>query len=190
MLLSQRPRLITSLVLLLAASAASPAAATAQESNPKGSRPNILFIFSDDHATDAIGAYGGRLAGVDPTPRIDQLASEGMVFRRSFCTNSICGPSRAVILTGKHSHVNGFEQNGNRFDGGQPTFPKMLKKAGYTTAMIGKWHLGSDPQGFDYWDVLPGQGAYYNPRLKRAEGPRVVEGHCTDIDTDLALECR
>ena len=191
MLPSSRPRLLTSLTTLLACAAATTTAATAapiQEDGPKGSRPNILFIFSDDHATDAIGAYGGRLAEGDPTPRIDQLASEGMVFRRSFCTNSICGPSRAVILTGKHSHVNGFQQNGNRFDGGQPTFPKMLKKAGYTTAMIGKWHLGSDPQGFDYWDVLPGQGAYYNPRLKRAEGPRVVEGHCTDIVTDLALE--
>ena len=150
-------------------------------------RPNILFIFSDDHATDVIGAYGGRLASVDPTPRIDQLAAEGMVFKRSFCTNSICGPSRAVILTGKHSHVNGFRQNGNKFDGSQPTFPKMLREAGYMTALIGKWHLGTTPEGFDYWDVLPGQGAYYNPRLRQTDGPRTVEGHCTDIVTDLAI---
>ncbi|MEM9378795.1 MAG: sulfatase [Planctomycetota bacterium] len=150
-------------------------------------RPNILFVFSDDHATHAIGAYGGPLAAIDPTPRIDRLASEGMLFRRSFCTNSICGPSRAVILTGKHSHLNGFRRNGNKFDGSQPTFPKMLRSAGYTTALVGKWHLGTTPEGFDHWDVLPGQGAYYNPRLRTAEGPREVEGHCTDVVTDLAV---
>ena len=192
MLPSQRPRLLSSLALpsspAAAASRAALAAAPAQESGPKGSRPNILFIFSDDHATARHRRLRRATRGRGPHAPIDKLAGEGMVFQRSFCTNSICGPSRAVILTGKHSHVNGFMANGNRFDGGQPTFPKMLKKAGYTTAMIGKWHLGSDPQGFDYWDVLPGQGAYYNPAIKRAEGRRVVEGHCTDIVTDLALE--
>jgi len=151
-------------------------------------RPNILFVFTDDHAPHAIGAYGGWLESVDVTPNLDRLASEGMLFRQSFCTNSICGPSRAVILTGKHSHVNGFMNNGNRFDGDQPTFPKMLQAAGYRTAMIGKWHLRSDPQGFDHWDVLPGQGDYYNPVLISPEGKRQVEGYCTDIVTDLAVE--
>jgi len=151
-------------------------------------RPNILFVFSDDHAPHAIGAYGGPLAKLNPTPTIDRLASEGMLFRNSFCTNSICGPSRAVILTGLHSFRNGFMKNGNRFDGDQRTFPKLLQKVGYRTAMLGKWHLNSDPQGFDYWDVLPGQGDYYNPVLINAEGKRQVEGYCTDIVTDLAIE--
>ena len=156
-----------------------------QESPP---RPNILFIFSDDHAPHAIGAYGSAYEEMNPTPRIDKLAAEGMLFRNSFCTNSICGPSRAVILTGLHSHRNGFRDNGDRFDGDQVTFPKLLKGAGYETALLGKWHLGSAPQGFDYWEVLPGQGDYYNPKLISAEGERVVEGYCTDIVTDLALD--
>ncbi len=151
-------------------------------------RPNIVFIFSDDHAPHALGAYGGRLAALNPTPHIDRLAGQGMLFRNSFCTNSICGPSRAVILTGKHSHLNGFMQNGNRFDGSQQTFPKLLQKAGYRTAMIGKWHLGSDPQGFDLWDVLPGQGDYYNPVLIRNGERRKVEGHVSDIVTDLSID--
>lgn len=151
-------------------------------------RPNILFVFSDDHATQAIGAYGGRLAALDPTPNIDRLAREGMLFEASFCTNSICGPSRAVILTGKHSHLNGFRKNGDRFDGSQPTFPKQLRAAGYRTALIGKWHLGTEPEGFDHWDVLPGQGDYYNPVLVTAEGQRQVQGYVTDIVTDLALD--
>ena len=151
-------------------------------------RPNILFIFSDDHATQAIGAYDGRLKGVDPTPNIDALAREGMLFKNSFCTNSICGPSRAVILTGKHSHMNGFMSNGNHFDGSQQTFPKLLQKAGYQTAIIGKWHLKSDPQGFDHWDILPGQGEYYNPVLTSKEGSRQLEGHCTSVVTNLAVK--
>jgi arylsulfatase A-like enzyme len=150
--------------------------------------PNILFIFTDDHAPHAIGAYGTRFASLNPTPNIDALASQGTLFRSSFCTNSICGPSRAVILTGKHSHKNGFMANGNRFDGDQVTFPKLLQKAGYRTALIGKWHLKSTPQGFDYWDILPGQGAYYNPEFINAEGRRRVEGYCTDIVTDLAID--
>jgi arylsulfatase A-like enzyme len=151
-------------------------------------RPNILFIFSDDHAPHAIGAYDGWLKEVNPTPNLDNLARQGMLFQNSFCTNSICGPSRAVIITGKHSHLNGFMNNGNNFDGSQQTFPKLLQKAGYQTAMIGKWHLKSNPQGFDYWDVLPGQGDYYNPRLISQSGRRQVEGHCTEIVTDLAVE--
>ena len=151
-------------------------------------RPNIVFIFSDDHSPNAIGAYDGWLKSRDPTPNIDALARQGMLFRNSFCTNSICGPSRAVIITGKHSHLNGFMNNGNSFDGSQQTFPKLLQKVGYQTAMIGKWHLKSNPQGFDYWDVLPGQGDYYNPRLISQNGKRQVEGHCTEIVTDLAIE--
>ena len=151
-------------------------------------RPNIVFFFTDDHAPHAIGAYGGWLSSVDPTPQIDRLAEQGMLFQHSFCTNSICGPSRAVILTGKHSHRNGFMMNGNRFDGSQQTFPKLLQKAGYRTAIIGKWHLHTDPQGFDYWEVLPGQGDYYNPELLSAGGKRQIEGYCSDIVTDLAIE--
>ena len=154
----------------------------------RAQRPNILFVFSDDHAPHAIGAYGGPLAALDPTPNIDRLAAQGMLFRRSYCTNSLCGPSRAVILTGKHSHVNGFRQNGDKFDGEQQTFPKLLRAAGYSTALIGKWHLNSDPQGFDHWDVLPGQGDYYNPVLIRESGRRQVEGYVTDVVTDLAID--
>lgn len=151
-------------------------------------RPNILFVFSDDHACQAIGAYDDWLKPVNPTPNIDRLAKQGMLFKNSFCTNSICGPSRAVIQTGKLSHLNGFMRNGNKFDGSQQTFPKLLQKAGYTTAMIGKWHLGSSPQGFDYWDVLRGQGDYYNPVLLNKDGKRQVEGYCTDVVTELAID--
>ncbi|MDG2014294.1 MAG: sulfatase [Pirellulaceae bacterium] len=151
-------------------------------------RPNIVFIFSDDHANHAIGAYEGLFASVNPTPNIDALAAKGMLFQNSFCTNSICGPSRAVILTGLHSHKNGFRKNGDNFDGSQLTFPKLLQKAGYRTAMIGKWHLISNPQGFDYWDILPGQGDYYNPMFISQDNQRSrVEGHCTDIVTDKAI---
>ncbi|RMF38440.1 MAG: DUF4976 domain-containing protein [Planctomycetota bacterium] len=151
-------------------------------------RPNIVFIFSDDHAPHAIGAYGTRYASLDPTPNIDRLAQQGMLFRNSFCTNSICGPSRAVILTGKHSHKNGFMNNGNRFNPDQQTFPKLLQRAGYQTAMFGKWHLQSNPQGFDAWEILPGQGEYYNPVLISPQGRKQYEGYCTDIVTDLALD--
>lgn len=149
-------------------------------------RPNILFIFSDDHALQAIGAYGSK---INSTPNLDRIASEGAVFHHSFCANSICGPSRACILTGKHSHVNGFLRNGNQFDGSQITFPKIIQQAGYQTAMIGKWHLSSDPTGFDYWEVLPGQGSYYNPDfLQMAGGRKRYDGYCTDIITQLSLD--
>ena len=151
-------------------------------------RPNIVFIFSDDHAPHAIGAYDGWLKSVNPTPNIDKLASQGMLFKNSFCTNSICGPSRAVIMTGKHSHKNGFMNNGNSFDWNQQTFPKLLQKSGYTTALYGKSHLKGTPQGFDDWKVLPGQGLYYNPDLITPEGTTRIEGHCTDIVTDLAVQ--
>ena len=156
-------------------------------------RPNILFIFTDDHASHAISAYAepGR-PKLNDTPNLDRIANEGMLFRNCFCTNSICGPSRAVILTGKHSHLNGFLQNGNRFDATQQVFPRLLQQVGYQTAVIGKWHLGhggkSDPSGFDYWEVLQGQGPYYNPPMIR-NGQRVKHtGYTTDIITDLALD--
>ncbi|WP_372846494.1 sulfatase [Pontiella sp.] len=162
---------------------------------PKGtvaaeSRPNILFLFSDDHALNAISAYGGRLAEVAPTPHIDRLADEGAIFENSFVANSICGPSRACILTGKHSHKNGVMVNGSGpFDGRQWTSAKALRKTGYQTAVIGKWHLISDPTGFDYWEVLPGQGNYYNPVLLQMDGSKKkYEGYATDIVTDRAIE--
>lgn len=151
-------------------------------------RPNIVFIFTDDHAPHAIGAYDGWLKSVNPTPNIDKLASEGMLFVNSFCTNSICGPSRAVIQTGKHSHKNGFMNNGNTFDWNQQTFPKLLQKAGYQTAIYGKSHLKGEPQGYDSWAVLPGQGLYYNPDMITEDGQITIEGYCTDIVTDMAVE--
>lgn len=148
-------------------------------------QPNILFVFSDDHAPQAIGAYGSK---INETPNLDRIASEGAIFQNSFCANSICGPSRACILTGKHSHKNGFLRNGNRFDGSQVTFPKLMQDAGYQTALIGKWHLSSNPTGFDHWEVLPGQGSYYNPDLLQMDGEKKrYEGYCTDIITENAL---
>lgn len=156
-------------------------------------RPNIIYIMADDHATQAISAYGHPISKLAPTPNIDRIALEGAIFKNNFCTNSICGPSRAVILTGKHSHVNGFRMNGNTFDGDQPTFPKILKKSGYKTAMIGKWHLDGIPQGFDYWNILTDQGNYYNPdfitvnkHTRKVDTTR-IEGYATDIITADAL---
>lgn len=149
--------------------------------------PNIVFLFTDDHAYQAISAYGST---INHTPNLDRLAKEGMLFRNCYVTNSICGPSRAVILTGKYSHLNGFRTNGanERFDGTQQTFPKLLQGAGYQTAMIGKWHLVSDPTGFDYWNILPGQGDYYNPRMIEMGKTTEVEGYCTDIVVDKSLD--
>lgn len=150
-----------------------------------GKRPNILFMFSDDHAYQSISAYGSK---INKTPHIDRLAKEGMIFNRCYVTNSICGPMRAVIQTGKYSHLNGFVRNGNRFDGSQQTFPKLLQKVGYQTAVVGKWHLASEPQGFDYHEVLIGQGPYYNPPMLKF-GKRVEHtGYTTEIITDLALD--
>ncbi len=184
------------LMMVLAVVAARPALADGHE---KDKRPNIVFIFADDHAYQALGAYGGYLQDVVRTPNLDKLADQGMLFRRCFVTNSICGPMRAVIQTGKYSHLNGFLVNGNRFNGDQQTFPKLLQEAGYQTAVIGKWHLGTHqaPQGYDYSEVLKGQGPYYNPpMLKDADGTgdnkqRTEEkhtGYTTDIITDLTLE--
>jgi arylsulfatase A-like enzyme len=145
--------------------------------------PNILFIMSDDHAAHAIGAYGSR---VNATPNLDKLAAEGVRFENCFCVNSICSPSRATILTGKYSHLNGVPTF-NRFDGTQPTVARHLQKAGYYTGMIGKWHLGSDPTGFDYWTILPGQGVYFDPAFLDRDGRRIIKGYVTEIITDLCI---
>ncbi|WP_345783447.1 sulfatase [Luteolibacter sp. SL250] len=150
-------------------------------------RPNILFIFTDDLAYQAISSYGESRKLLD-TPNLDRIAREGMRFNRALVPNSICGPSRATVLTGKYSHLNGFPNNSNsRFDGSQPTFPKTLRANGYQTAIVGKWHLMSDPTGFDHWDILPGQGAYYQPDFIR-NGEKVTEdGYVTDIITDHSI---
>ncbi len=147
-------------------------------------RPNILFIMTDDHAANAVSAYGSQ---INRTPNIDRLAREGMRFENAFCTNSLCAPSRATILTGKYSHVNGVRDNRDKFDGSQQTFPKLLQEAGYQTAMIGKWHLKSQPTGFDYWNILPGQGAYYNPDFNEMGTKKRLQGYVTDITTGIAL---
>jgi arylsulfatase A-like enzyme len=150
-----------------------------------GKRPNIIFIMADDHAKNAISCYGSQ---INQTPNIDRLASEGMRFDNSFVTNSICAPSRAVALTGKYSHINGLRDNRDRFDSNQMTFPKLLQKSGYQTAMIGKWHLKSIPQGFDTWKILPGQGDYYNPRFIENGDTVKHQGYVTNLITDFALK--
>ena len=151
-------------------------------------RPNILFLYTDDHAFQAISAYGGRLAKVAPTKNIDRIANEGMLFNKCYVTNSICAPCRAVIQTGKHSHLNGVLDNGDRFDATQQTFPKIIQRNGYQTAIVGKWHLKAEPTGFDYFEVLPGQGRYYNPTFIKREGKVQHEGYNTNITTDLGLK--
>ncbi len=174
-------------------------------------RPNIIFIMSDDHAAPAISAYGGFLAEVAKTPNIDRLAKEGMRFDNCFCTNSICTPSRAVILTGKYSHKNRVLTLDDEFDGSQQTFPKLLQRAGYYTGVVGKWHLKTEPTGFDYYNVLPGQGLYFNPIMYEStmpwwnkegtiwwedleaveegkRGGKQYKGYVTDVITDVALD--
>ncbi len=152
-----------------------------------GSRPNIVLIFSDDHALGAIGAYGSNL-GVDATPNLDRMAAQGMRFDNCLCGNSLCGPSRATVLTGKFSHANGFSDNDHgRFDGTQPTLPKYLHQAGYETAIFGKWHLITKPTGFDDYEVHFGQGIYYNARFLTPKGPVKTTGYATDLTIDMAL---
>ena len=146
---------------------------------------NILYIMCDDHSYQTISAYDHRFI---ETPNIDRIANEGVRFTNSFVANSLSGPSRACLLTGKHSHKNGFTDNTKRFDGSQQTFPKLLQQAGYQTAVVGKWHLTSDPTGFDYWNILIGQGDYYNPYFIDNGEKKQIEGYATNITTDLALD--
>ncbi len=151
-------------------------------------RPNIVLILTDDHASHAVGAYGSI---VNRTPRIDEIAANGAVLENCFATNALCSPSRASILTGKYSHLNGVYTLDTPIDASQETFVRQLKDAGYRTAIVGKWHLGSgeghDPEGFDYWDVLIEQGEYVDPQFLSADGLRVEKGYVTDVITDLAL---
>lgn len=172
-------------------------------------RPNIIYIMADDHAAQAISAYGHPISKLAPTPNIDRIAQNGALFKNNFCTNSICGPSRAVVLTGKHSHINGFRMNGERFDGDQQTLPKLLKKEGYNTGIVGKWHLHGFPQGFDHWNILNDQGNYYNPQFIKIQDTvnidakhadttahwtanlpdtAIVKGYATDLITNYALD--
>ena len=170
--------------LLIAAAGCSPKSESAQAAdNP--TRPNIVFIMSDDHAYQAISAYGH---GLNETPNIDRIAQEGAIFTRSTVTNSICAPSRAVLLTGKHSFINGKVDNVQPFDWDQDNFPKLLQANGYQTALIGKIHLDGLPQGFDYSMVLPGQGHYYNPDFLVNGEKKRFEGYVTDITTDEAMK--
>jgi len=180
--MSLHPRLTIPLLSLCLSALSSGFCAAADQ-------PNILFIFTDDHAAHAMSCYGSK---INQTPNLDRIARDGMLFSNCFCTNSICGPSRAVILTGKHSHLNGFLQNGDLFDATQQVFPRLLQQAGYQTAIVGKWHLGhggkSDPSGFDYWEVLQGQGPYYNPVMLKSGEKVKHTGYTTEIITDLALD--
>jgi arylsulfatase A-like enzyme len=152
-------------------------------------KPNILLVFSDDHAVRAISAYDTpEKPALIQTPNLDRLAKQGVIFDRSYCANSICGPSRSTILTGLHSYANGMLDNMTEFDGSQQTFPKLLQQAGYKTAIRGKWHLKSEPTGFDSWMVYKGQGQYYNPIYRTPEGEKQLPGYSVDTTTDLGIK--
>lgn len=148
-------------------------------------RMNIIYIMCDDHSYQTISAYDNRYI---ETPNIDRIAEMGATFTRSYVANSLSGPSRACMITGKHSFANGFLDNETTFDGDQQTFPKLLQQAGYQTAMVGKWHLVSRPQGFDFWKILNGQGEYYNPNILSATDTVKMTGYATDVITDIALD--
>lgn len=176
-------RLLLLLLLFLLSIVTGGKSAAAETST---TRPNIIYIMSDDHAAHAISCYGSK---INKTPNIDRLAAEGMRLTNCFATNALCAPSRATILTSKYSHLNGVRTHGSPpFDGTQMTYPKLLQQAGYQTAVVGKWHLKSDPTGFDYWCVLPGQGVYNNPRFIDMGTTRTVHGYVTDIITDKCID--
>ena len=172
-------RLIASCLLL-----ASYGITAAQQASVPPRKPNIILIVSDDHAYQAISAYQQTLIH---TPNIDRIGAGGAIMRKAYVTNSVCSPSRAVILTGKYSHLNGLRDNGTYFDSTQQTFPKILQQQGYKTAVIGKWHLWSMPTGFDYWNILPAQGHYYNPDFIKMGKDTAYTGYVTDVITDLSL---
>ena len=151
------------------------------------SRPNILYIMSDDHTVNAISCYNGWLNEVVDTPNIDRIANEGMRFDNCICNNALCSPSRASIITGQYSHKNGVLRLNQPLRDDHPNFVRQLQASGYQTGIAGKWHLGSEPDGFDYWEVLPGQGAYFDPSFTRNGEPTQYEGYATDIITDLSL---
>lgn len=157
---------------------------TTKEQVPE-KKMNILYIMTDDHSYQTISAYDKRYI---QTPNIDRIGSEGVRFDNGYVGNSISGPSRAIMLTGKFSHKNGFRTNSDKFDGEQQTYPKLLQKAGYETAIVGKWHLTSLPTGFDYWNILPGQGEYYNPDFIEMGERKKIDGYATNITTDIALD--
>lgn len=147
-------------------------------------RPNMIFFFSDDHAAQSIGAYGSKIGR---TPNIDRLARDGALFENCFCVNSICVPSRACVLTGLYSHANGVRTNADPLPKGAVTFPRLLRDAGYTTAIIGKWHLQTEPEGFDHWSVLPGQGVYFDPAMIEDGTRQKCEGYVSEVITAKAL---
>ena len=177
-----RSRLPVALALPLAFAAAAGAQPAA--------RPNIVYIMSDDHAYQAISAYGSPLSKLAPTPNIDRIAKNGAMFTQSFVGNSLCGPSRATLLTGRQSHAHGFTQNGQRFENNVWVWPRALSQAGYATAMFGKWHINQSPAGigFDDWKVLDDQGEYYNPDIITPKGRSIVEGYATDLITQYSLD--
>ena len=149
-------------------------------------RPNIIYIMSDDHDADAISAYNKKYIH---TPNIDRIAREGVLFSRNFVSNSICGPVRATLITGQHSHKNGMKDNRTKFDSSRMNMPKLMQQGGYQTALVGKWHLVSYPTGFDYWKILPGQGLYFEPRFISMKGDTsTYHGYATDVITDEAIK--
>lgn len=164
-----------------------PLAGTHAQNKAKESAPNVLFIMSDDHAEKAISAYGSEFSRLAPTPNIDRIANEGALFQANYCCNSLSGPSRASVMSGKHSHANGFMRNGNKFDGSQLLVQKVFQENGYQTALIGKWHLVTKPTGFDYWTILNDQGEYYNPDFITEKDTVRIDGYVTDIITEKTI---
>jgi len=170
-------------------------AVSCQKAEKSKSKLNIIYIMTDDHTATAIGAYGSRLAVLNPTPNIDKLASEGVLFENCFCTNSICSPSRATIVTGQYSQTNGVLDLWSKFDKRKEYLPQEMKKLGYETAIIGKWHLNCEPVAFDYYKVFPGQGTYFDPEFEekgKGKWPNNIVkyiGHSSDVVTDQVLSC-